>query len=369
MIKRSLFMVLLAISSISLGAQEVPATTSSNTEDAKETFSPYWFIQAQGGASYTVGEAKFKNLISPAGALSVGRQFSPILGTRLNISGWQSKGGWTKPDVNYKFNYVAANVDLLVNIFNIFGYSDRAIDLYAFGGIGANYAFNNDEAQDLKATRPFEYLWDGSKTSFVGRGGLIAEWNISSKWAINLEGNVNVVTDKYNSKNGGHPDFYYNAVAGVTYKFGRKAKVQPIVVATPVVEAQPVEKKEEVKPIEPAPVAKVEAKKVEPYQTDIFFQLNKSVISSDEEKKIEELAKYMRQNPDVNATITGYADVKTGNATYNLKLSQERTQAVAKMLVEKYNIASNRVKTDYKGDKEQPYKENEKNRVCIGIAK
>ncbi|MEG1546195.1 MAG: OmpA family protein, partial [Bacteroides sp.] len=41
-------------------------------EEAKVVFNPHWFMQVQGGASYTVGEAKFSKQISPAAALFAG---------------------------------------------------------------------------------------------------------------------------------------------------------------------------------------------------------------------------------------------------------------------------------------------------------
>ena len=55
-------------------------------------FEKSWYIQLQGGAAHTVGETQFMNLISPAAAVSVGYQFAPALGARLNLAGFQGKG-------------------------------------------------------------------------------------------------------------------------------------------------------------------------------------------------------------------------------------------------------------------------------------
>ena len=52
-----------------------------------------WFIQGQLGASYSLGDADFGKLVSPAGAISVGKYFNPTLGARLSISGWRGRGG------------------------------------------------------------------------------------------------------------------------------------------------------------------------------------------------------------------------------------------------------------------------------------
>ena len=73
-------------------------TTASAQEDQViEEFQPHWFLQLQGGGAYTLGEAKFKDLLSPAAQIAVGYQFNPVLGLRLQGSGWESKGGWVQP--------------------------------------------------------------------------------------------------------------------------------------------------------------------------------------------------------------------------------------------------------------------------------
>ena len=54
---------------------------------------PYWYVQLQGGAQYTLGEIDFKDLISPNVQVAIGRQFSPVFGLRLQANAWQSKAG------------------------------------------------------------------------------------------------------------------------------------------------------------------------------------------------------------------------------------------------------------------------------------
>ena len=65
--------------------------------------------------------------------------------------------------------------------------------------------------------------------------------------------------------------------------------------------------------------------------------------------------------------MTGYADVNTGNAKINSKLSEKRANNVAEALKAK-GIAANRITIDYKGDTVQPYNTPEENRVSICIA-
>ena len=77
----------------------------------------------------------------------------------------------------------------------------------------------------------------------------------------------------------------------------------------------------------------------------------------------------MKDHPTAKAVLTGYADAGTGNAEINRAISEKRTARVYKVLTEKYGISASRLSTDYKGDTVQPFKNNDSNRVVIGIAK
>ena len=55
-----------------------------------QEFTPYPFIQLQGGASYDFAEADFAKLISPAAQVAFGYRFDDIWGARLAVNGWQA---------------------------------------------------------------------------------------------------------------------------------------------------------------------------------------------------------------------------------------------------------------------------------------
>lgn len=100
----------------------------------------------------------------------------------------------------------------------------------------------------------------------------------------------------------------------------------------------------------------------------VFFRLNSATIDRNQEINIYNTAEYLRNNPSAKVKIVGYADRQTGTAEYNMKLSERRAKTVAKALIEKYNISSDRVRVEWKGSSEQPYKENAWNRVAIFFA-
>ncbi len=84
--------------------------------------------------------------------------------------------------------------------------------------------------------------------------------------------------------------------------------------------------------------------------------------------KVDDIANFLKANPNAKVSITGYADKGTGNATINRSLSQRRAAVVVRTLKEKYGISESRITSDFKGDTEQPFAENNKNRVSICIA-
>ena len=372
---------LFLVSALLLGASSAMAATYTDKDGNEYTFKKHAYLDLQGGAQYTLGEAKFGDLISPNVQLGLGYQFNPVFGMRLQVNGWQSKGGWNgfEPKhtgnpytADYKFKYVAPGLDFMFNLSNLFcGWNpNRVFNVTAFFGGGANIAWGNDEVNEIATTLKnlndynLEYLWDGTKVRPFGRAGIDLEFKVSKTVSIMIEGNANITTDKYNSKKADNPDWYFNALAGLRINLGKSyAKTEPVA-ETPA--PRPVE--EYVKP-EPKPEPKAEEKKVEEIRRDVFFVINSNKIASAEESKIQEIADYLNKYPEAKVVVTGYADAGTGNNTINDRLSAKRAAAVVKALKEKYGISADRITEESKGSRVQPFSENDKNRVTIMIAK
>ena len=373
------FKTLFTVALASLSTAAMAQATYTDKDGNEYTFKKHAFLDLQGGAQYTLGEAKFGDLISPNVQLGIGYQFSPVFGMRLQANGWQSKGGWngykatkdgTPYTADYKFKYVAPGLDFMFNLSNLFcGWNpNRVFNATAFIGGGANFAWGNDEvneiAANIKDQRSYllEYLWDGTKVRPFGRAGIDLEFKVSKAVSIMLEGNANITSDKYNSKKAGNADWYFNALAGLRINLGKSHTK-----AEPVKEA-PVPVQEYVKP-EPKPQPKVEEKKVEEIRRDVFFVINSNKIASNEESKIKEVVDFLNANPDAKVVVTGYADAGTGNDRINDAISAKRAAAVVKVLKEKYGIEESRITEDSKGARVQPFSENDKNRVSIMVAK
>ena len=353
--------------------------TYTDAENNKYEFQKHWFLNLQGGAQYTLGEAKFKDLISPNVQLGLGYQFSPVFGMRLQANAWQSKGGSTVwgNEYKWKYKYVAPTLDATINLTNLFGgfNAKRLCDVTFFAGVGANIAFSNDEAADANAaimavdpTARLRYLWDGTKPRFVGQAGVDVDFNISKRVALGIEVSANTLSDHYNSKKAGNSDWYFNGLVGVKFNLGKSTKEVEKKIDCPPAETKIIERIVE-KPVEKVVYKEPEtAKAAETLRRDIFFTINSTRIVAKEMTKVDDIANFLKANPNAKVSITGYADKGTGNATINRSLSQRRAAVVVRTLKEKYGISESRITSDFKGDTEQPFAENNKNRVSICIA-
>ena len=408
-IKKALFAAVLAIGCMSASAQETKTI---------EVFKPHWYVQLQGGGQYTEGELDFKDLLSTNFQLSAGYNFNSVLGARVSVNGWTSKAGSTidGQEYSWKWNYVAPMVDATINLSNaIFGYKPaRLVNVGVFAGLGVNVGFNNERAQHVSdvlfnkyasstasgtyyngtstpatftipsalvpnADQWLRYLWNGPRARLVGRVGATVDFRICDAVSLGLEGSFNMLNDHYNSKQAPNPDFYYNVLAGVKINLGATHETKVIEVPTAKIIERVIEK--QVAPVQQQIIqqggaagpntggAAVAQQKKEPLRREVFFPAIRSTnIPADQMSKVEDVANYLKKYPEAKVTITGYADRGTGNPTINKGYGDKRAQAVKTALINTYGISASRITTIAVGDAEQPFENNDSNRVSICIA-
>ncbi len=376
-------MLLLSTSAMAQSTYQAPDGT-------EYEFNKHAFITVGGGMQYTLGEAKFSDLLSPTVQLGVGYQFSPVLAARLQVNAWQSKGGWngyqaSATDVphteTYKFNYFAPGLDVMFNLSNLIcGYNPmRVFNVSAYLGGGLNIGSGNDEVNDIAtnlrnnninpAASELEYLWDGSKLRPFGRGGVELGFRLGDKVNLLLEANANLLSDKYNSKKAGNADWYFNGLVGLRFNLGQTYTKKEAPVQEPTYEpTEPTETIPTVPVVVPDTPQPPVIETVEPLRRDIFFVINKYEIRESEMQKVAEIAEYLNKYPKAKVALCGYADAQTGNDRINDRLALQRVNVVKDMLVKKFNIPESRITTDSKGAREQPFAINEQNRVTIAIA-
>jgi outer membrane protein OmpA-like peptidoglycan-associated protein len=368
----------------------------SKTDETLE-FRPHWSLNVQGGAAYTRGEVDFNRLLSPAAQLSVTYHFHHAMGVRFGLGGWQGKGAIVNDQTSlydvYPFQFAQLNADYVLNLAEAFGgYNHkRVVNPYVLAGIGAGYGFNNEAAAQY--VNDLEYYWDNKFFAPVGRMGLGVDFRLGKCVSLGLEGNANVLTDKFNSKNGENADWHFNLLAGLAFNLGEttrpskayadkiaaeeaaaaaaaaaKAEAERLAAEKAAAEKAAAEKaareKAEAERLAAERAAAERAAKAAENSDNAFFTIGSYKIRKAEDQKLEVLAEWMKANPDFNVSIVGYADKETGTPKGNEKLSANRARVVKERLV-KLGVDESRIMTAYKGDTVQPFAENAKNRVVI----
>ena len=176
-----------------------------------------------------MGEADFADLLSPAAQLSVGCRFDQMLGARISFSGWQAKGRYNYPYLDYQWNYVLSSAEIVFDLMSLFGgwHRDRLLSVNLFAGGGAAAGFRNIEAARMLRNNEtfygFEKLWTGTKIFWGARGGLEFDLRLSHCLSLCLETNVIMFPDEFNSKVGKDDpfDWQFNCLVGFKFSFGR----------------------------------------------------------------------------------------------------------------------------------------------------
>lgn len=332
-------------------------------------FVPHWYVQAQGGIAYDVGESNFSHLISPTLQLALGYNFNEWLGVRGSLSGLWARNRYAFPEASYKWNYFMPAVEGNLDLSTLFMGKNPVRDFraYLFAGFGLGCGFNNDDAIEAsKITnvygipcRPFEKLWTKTTVFPALRFGISADYQITDELAICGELNANMMSDRFNSKKGKNDnlDWHFNLLVGVKFNIGKThGKVEPMYREIPLPPKMIEPKPEPV--VEDVPIDKIS------FNVNVYFVINQSIIRSNQLDKLNALVKYLNEHPKAFVRLSGFADKDTGTPQINMRLSIERSQVVSQFLQDA-GIAESRIRRFAKGDRVQPFDIPEDNRVCI----
>ena len=388
-------LTMIAASLLLLGG--VASAQQSKTDETLE-FRPHWSLNVQGGVAHTRGESSFSTLLSPAAQLSATYRFHHAMGVRFGFGGWQGKGAaFLANDAAYNvyaFQFAQLNADYILDLAGVFGGFNhkRVVSPYLLAGVGAGYGFNNKQAAAYKEV--LEYYWDNKFFAPVGRAGLGIDFRLGECVSLGIEGNTNVLTDKFNSKKAENVDWQFNVLAGLSFRFGKntrpsvayaekvaaeaaaaaaaeaaaRAEAERLAAEKAAAEKAAAEKaareKAEAERLAAERAAAERAAKAAENSDNVFFTIGSTYIRKAEGEKLVKLADWMKANPDFNVSLVGYADKETGTAKGNEKLSANRAKVVKERLVQ-LGVDEARIMTAYKGDTVQPFAENAKNRVVI----
>jgi outer membrane protein OmpA-like peptidoglycan-associated protein len=348
-----------------------------------------WFIDLQAGAALLpLGKAnnaaKFMDRVSLMPVLAVGQWHNPYFGTRLRGRGLQLYGFEFKPGSNtevdrYRHFFGTATLDFMFDLVNYFGrYNPKTVvHVIPYVGLGAGASFTSDKENFVDAVKKFENHSDFDPSPVLS-GGLILKFRLGKRVDLNLEGETFLMKANLfgTNRTANHADLVAMASAGLTFRLGKTDFEE--VVAMDFDEINNLQYRinqlrEENMELSKRPAYCPECPELQPKTTVVtknivenvvYFRLNSSKVDQNQLVNIYNTAQYAKEN-NAKIILVGYADVQTGNADINLRLSEKRANAVAKILTEQYGIDANDIEIDYKGDTIQPFERNEWNRVVI----
>lgn len=383
------------------------AFAQQSKSDEKLEFRRHWGMTLQGGAAYTLGEAYFHQLLSPAAQLSATYHFHHAMGLRFGVSGWQGKGTVVVTDEMYSFNYAQFNVDYVLDLANLFGgfKHDRVWTPYVFVGVAGAYGFNNEQAAKYLPEHAvvLSKYWETSPF-FAVRAGLGADFWVAKNFALGLEVNANGYGDKFNSKGavkGFNPDFQFNGLLGLKFRFGgntapskayaakmeaeeaarlaaeaaAKAEAERLAAEKAAAEKAAAEKaaaeaaaKAEAERLAAEKAAADRARICAEQSNNIFFTIGSYTVRKSEEAKLVKLINFLNTNPDYSVELVGHADKLTGSPATNMKVSKARVEVVKNKMIE-LGVPAERIESSFVGDTIQPFSMNDQNRVITCTVK
>ena len=373
--KKVSLLLVLVFATLTISAQESGFSTQAGykTTFADNGFWDNWFFGIGAGANMVIGDyngdADLLNRLTVAPTIQVGKWFNPYLGGRLKLQGGSLHNFYDNANIMLHNKYVAGEVDFMWNVTNyLMKYDEtRFYNFIPYAGIGFGYGWD------------YKHLGNkvGSKErNFTINGGIINKFRFSNRVSLDIDLSAMLLKEAFNKGGENTYDGLVAASASLVFKIGKRNDFsEALLMDQGLIDDlnnqinKLRQENARLAAQEPKVVEKV-VEKVVPGKSNfvsnvVFFRIGSAHIDKTQEVSIFNTAKYLQDNSSAKVKIVGFADKKTGTASINMKLSEKRAKNVADALINKYNINSNRVTVEWKGDTEQPYAENAWNRVAI----
>ena len=347
--KKTILLSVLALGALAINAQTVVVKGGG--------FWDNWSMGVQGGATMKMsGEGFFKSA-RPAFGLTLGKQWTPILGMDIQGMGYVNT-------TNSSTMIDASDVSLIgrMNLMNLFaGYNGmpRPFEVETVTGLGwlHHYMTGSGDTDDLSARIGLNFNFN------LGED---AAWTLGIKPAVLFN-----LTGEYPSKKLAFNRNKANMeiLLGLTYHFADEDGNRHFALVNAIDPLALAAMNEEINDLREVIVAKDvelvgladelmvvqnqlnEARNKEMETTGqtikilesvVAFPFNQSDVQTSQMPSLEHAANYLKDNPDAKITVNGYASPE-GTEEYNLQLSQRRADAVKNILVDKYGIAADRI--------------------------
>ena len=397
--KKFFMMIAATMMAASVSAQNT-AITSSKAGDN-------WYFGINAGVTTKTkesfkdaGDGFFKS-IAPTFGVRLGKNLTTVFGLAADADLYFKCNDKYYAGSKTFINALDLNLLGTFNLSNLFaGYQGepRAFELIALGGFGWEHGFNHmskvnglnskvalDFAFNLGAAKAWQlyiepaltynlHAWAGGVDGAVVYA-LVGENEPGFKYDINksvfsLKAGLNY---KFGNSNGSH-NFKKEQLHDQAEIDGLNAKINELRADVNAkdgqiaADAQTIaDLKAKLAACEARPTQVIEqVKKFETLQPIVIFRQGKSVIDPAQYASIEMIAKYMKNHPESNVLVQGYASPE-GSAELNQKLSEQRAEVVKNALIKKYKIAASRITTEGLGATDKLSDEVDFNRVAMFV--
>ena len=347
--KKTILLSVLALGALTINAQTVVVKGGG--------FWDNWSMGVQGGATMKMSGEGFLKSARPAFGLTLGKQWTPILGMDIQGMGYVNT-------TNSSTMIDASDVSLIgrMNLMNLFaGYNGmpRPFEVETVTGLGwlHHYMTGSGDTDDLSARIGLNFNFN------LGED---AAWTLGIKPAVLFN-----LTGEYPSKKLAFNRNKANMeiLLGLTYHFADEDGNRHFALVNAIDPLALAAMNEEINDLREVIVAKdvelvgladelmvvqdqlnearnkeIEAtgQTIKILESVVAFPFNQSDVQTSQMPSLEHAANYLKDNPDAKITVNGYASPE-GTEEYNLQLSQRRADAVKNILVDKYGIAADRI--------------------------
>ena len=315
--------------------------------------------------------------------LSATKWYNPIVGSRISFIG----GELNKANEGPNSNFMMFTTDGIVNLSNwIGGYrEDRVYYAKVFGGFGVNMV-------DIDVDNFNE---ENIGSGFVATYGLINTFRVCKQIDINLELKSAITPGRdmpgYAALKAGRFGEIYSATLGVAYRFNKRdwnkaysqEEIDAYLASIAALEssladahrnegklaerlaAQKAATDQALKDNEALRAELAKRKTSVVSSAAVFFNFDSARLTDRAKSSMQIIQETIAAAPkDQVFTIVGHADVKTGSAAYNQKLSEKRAKAVYDYLVEQ-GVNKDQLTWKGVGSSQNIFPINSTNRVVI----
>lgn len=346
-------------------------------------FSDNWSIGVHGGVTTPLHGQAFFGSMRPLIGLSLNKQITPVFGAGvegqfgINTSSWENR---IHSSTAFDNSYVGAYGT--VDLGNLFcGYQGyvRPVAVEAVVGAGWGHFFQSGEIddhnffatklglninfninRDLTIAVSPSFVWDMSdahaQQSSASYNANYATFNLQAGVIYHIGGHAFDVVQPYSQSQVDALNGQINDLRGQLER--ANAYNNDLAAQNSSLNAQ-------LQQCLNTPTVVTEVNETEYLNSVrfVFFKIGSAVITADQQPNVEMIAEFMKNNPESTVVIKGYAS-QDGNLDFNIKLAQNRANAVKTMLINKYKIAADRITAEGEGIGHM-FKEESWNRVSI----